>query len=141
MIIRGWRSVSLPPEWPSCWPHGSRSPRRRSHPPQPAPDADWPLARGRGELGGLVGGGFNIDWQPQPVNQCSLFLRAGYVLLQQEALVPGSLEIIAEPAYQSVFEGKTANVGSVVALLKYNIRTGTRFIPFVEAGGGVPFGS
>ncbi len=109
--------------------------------PPPAPDAEWPLARGRVELGGLVGGGFNIDWQPEPVNQFALFLRAGYVFLEQEALVPGSLEIVAEPAYHAVFEGKTAQVGSVAVLLKYNVRTGSRFIPFVEGGGGVSFAS
>ncbi len=108
---------------------------------QPAPPADWALARGRVELGGLVGGGFNIDWQPEPVNQFALFLRAGYVFLEQEALVPGSLELVAEPAYQAVFEGKTAQVGSLAVLLKYNLRTGSRVIPFVEGGGGVSFAS
>jgi hypothetical protein len=47
-------------------------------PPSPAAPADWPPASGRVELGGLVGGGFNIDWQPEPANQFALFLRAGY---------------------------------------------------------------
>jgi opacity protein-like surface antigen len=110
-------------------------------PPPPAPLAEWPLARGRVELGGLAGGGFNIDWQPEPVNQFSLFLRAGYVFLEQEALVPGSLEVVAEPGYLAVFEGKTAQVASLAALLKYNLRTGTRLVPFVEGGGGVSYAS
>ena len=110
-------------------------------PPQPASHADWPLARGRVELGGLLGGGVNIDSQPEPVTLLSVFLRAGYVFLQQEALVPGSLEIVAEPGYLAVFEGKTANVGSLAALFKYNIRTGTRLVPFVEGGGGVSYAS
>ncbi len=109
--------------------------------PQPPPPDDWPFARGRLEVTALLGGGFNIDRQPDSVTLLPVFLRVGYVFVQQAALLPGSLEVVAEPGYVSALDGKTTHVGSLAALLKYNLRTGTRLAPFLAGGGGISYAS
>jgi opacity protein-like surface antigen len=68
--------------------------------------------------------------------------RVGYVFhdVQREIDFPGSFEIVLQPSYLTVFQQKrTAHVGGVASLLKYNFRTGTDFTPFVEAGAGVSY--
>jgi hypothetical protein len=69
--------------------------------------------------------------------------RVGYVLAQQDRFLPGSVEIIGEPMYLAVLEpsNETAHAFGVSALVKYNIWTGTRWVPFLEGGGGVSYAS
>lgn len=56
-------------------------------------------------------------------------------------LQAGSLEVVIEPTYLTVFQHQTVHVGGLAALLKYNFRTGTRWTPYLVGGAGVSFAS
>jgi hypothetical protein len=100
----------------------------------------WPFAPGRLSLGAETGGGFTAAHGVRDAKLYALFGRIGYVLAEQRVFLPGSLEVVAEPNYLYVWEGtKTSNLFGFTADLKYNFRTGTRFVPFVEGGGGISY--
>ncbi len=101
----------------------------------------WLFRSGRVEVGMQVGGGFSVAEHTRNASLFTFLPRVGYVFTQQSHFLPGSLEIVGEPAYIVVFERKTAHVGGLSALLKYNFWTGSRWTPFVEGGGGVSFAS
>jgi hypothetical protein len=101
----------------------------------------WLFTPGRITLGIHGGGGFSMAGGQRDAELAMLAGRVGYVVAQQERMLPGSLEVVGEPFYLAVFQDKTAHVGGFSALVKYNIWTGTRFVPFVEGGGGVSYAS
>ncbi|HWT80257.1 MAG TPA: acyloxyacyl hydrolase, partial [Candidatus Methylomirabilis sp.] len=104
-----------------------------------AEQGQWAFAPGRIELGALIGGGFSIA--KQEATEFSLFPRIGYVSARQEHFLPGSFEIVGEPFYLTIFQDQTVHVGGLTGLIKYNFRTGTRWTPYFEGGGGVSFAS
>jgi lipid A 3-O-deacylase len=99
----------------------------------------WLFAPGRIELGALTGGGFGISQESTQL--FALAARFGYVVAQQDVFLPGSFEIVGEPSYFAVFEGRTAHGGELSALLKYNFWTGTKFTPYFLGGGGLSYAS
>ncbi len=103
----------------------------------------WLFTPGRVTLGVGAGGGFSTAHGLRTASLAMLAGRVGYVIAQQDRFLPGSLEVVAEPLYLVVLEPghETAHAFGFSALLKYNIWTGTRFVPFVEGGGGVSYAS
>lgn len=99
----------------------------------------WLFTPGRVEVGAQVGGGFSMQNGIRDASLFTLLPRVGYVVVQQEAILPGSLEIVGEPGYFTVFEGRTAHAWGLAALIKYNVWTGTRLTPFLEGGAGVSY--
>ncbi len=97
----------------------------------------WLFTPGRFELGAQVGGGFSN----RAAQLLEVVPRLGYVLTQQEVFLPGSLEVVGEPSYFAVFEGRTAHGAGLSALLKYNIWTGTKLTPYLLGGGGLSYAS
>jgi len=97
----------------------------------------WLFPPGRIEVGAQVGGGFSN----RPVQLLKFVPRLGYVLTQQEVLLPGSVEVVGEPSYFAAFEGRTAHGVDVAALLKYNSWTGTKLTPYLPGGGGLSYAS
>ena len=79
--------------------------------------------------------------ETRPATLFAFLPRIGYVFAQQERFLPGSLEIVGEPSYFTVFEHQTAHVGGVAALLKYNVSTGTTLTPYLVGGAGVSYAS
>ncbi len=106
-----------------------------------AAEGRWLFSPGRFEIGLQAGGGFSVAERTRGATLLTLLPRVGYVFTQQGHILPGSLEVVAEPAYIVVFEHKTSHVGGLSALLKYNVWTGTRWTPFVEGGGGISVAS
>ncbi len=101
----------------------------------------WAFAPGRIELGAQVGGGFSLAENTREATEFALLPRIGYVFAEQGHFLPGSFEIMGEPTFLTVFQHQTVYVGGLAALLKYNIRTGTRWTPYLVGGGGVSFAS
>jgi hypothetical protein len=101
----------------------------------------WRFTPGRLTLGFHAGGGFSTASETRDSEMAMVAGRVGYVFAQQERVLPGSVEVVGEPFYLAVFQGHTAHVGGFSVLLKYNIWTGTRFVPFVEGGGGASYAS
>ncbi len=99
------------------------------------------FAPGRIELGAQVGGGFSLAENTREATEFALLPRIGYVFAEQGHFLPGSFEIMGEPTFLTVFQHQTVYVGGLAALLKYNIRTGTRWTPYLVGGGGVSFAS
>ncbi len=99
----------------------------------------WPFRAGRFEVGVQTGGGMALQHDPRSASVFALLPRMGYVVYEVERGVPGSVEIIAQPTYLTVFERGTAHVGGLAGVLRYNFRTGTRVTPFAEAGAGVSY--
>jgi opacity protein-like surface antigen len=103
--------------------------------------ADWSFTPGRIELGVQIGGGFSLAGTTRETTEFAFLPRLGYVFAQQEYFLPGSFEIVGEPTYLTVFQHQTVHVGGLAALLKYNVRTGSRWIPYLVGGVGVSFAS
>ncbi len=104
-----------------------------------AQNGRWLFPPGRIELGAQAGGGFGFsDYATQLF---SLGGRFGYVFTEQEVFLPGSLEIVAEPSYFAVVQGRTAHGGDLSALFKYNFWTGTKLTPYLIGGGGLSYAS
>ena len=101
----------------------------------------WSFSPGRLELGAQTGGGWSIDENKREATEFALLPRIGYVFAQQEHFLPGSFEIVGEPTYLTVFQHQTVHVGGLAVLLKYNVRTGTRWTPYLVGGGGISFAS
>ncbi len=99
----------------------------------------WDFPPGRIELGVQLGGGFSLAESTREATEFALPPRIGYVFAQQEHVLPGSVELVAEPTFLTVFQHQTVYVGGLAALLKYNFRTGTRWTPYLLGGGGVSF--
>jgi len=95
------------------------------------------FAPGRLTVGGFVGGGFSLQPETRSATLFALFPRVGYVLAEQAHVLPGSLEVAAEPGYVAVWQSQAASVFSLSVFLKYNVFTGTRLTPFAEFGAGV----
>ena len=109
--------------------------------PEEAAAGQWLFTPGRIELGGMAGGGFSPAEKRRPATLFAFLPRLGYVFVQQEQFLPGSLEIVGEPTYFTVFQPQTAHVGGFAALLKYNVSTGTAWTPYLVGGAGVSFAS
>lgn len=107
----------------------------------PASQSPWPFRTGRFEVGMQTGGGVALQHDPRSASVFALLPRLGYVFYEVERGLPGSVEVVAQPSYLTVFERGTAHVGGLAALLRYNFRTGTRFTPFAEAGAGASYAS
>ena len=103
---------------------------------QSPPRDSWLFREGRFEVGAMAGGGVSLQHEPRSGTVLALLPRLGYVFYEVEHGVPGSLEIVAQPGYLVLFQDRTAHVGSLSVLLKYNVRTRTDFTPFLELGGG-----
>jgi opacity protein-like surface antigen len=88
-----------------------------------------------------AGGGISLQHDPRGGIVFALLPRLGYVVHEFTAIVPGSVEIVAQPTYLAVFQGDTAHVGGLAFLAKYNFRTGTAWTPYVEGGAGVSYAS
>ena len=101
----------------------------------------WSFSPGRIELGAQIGGGFSLAENSREATEFAFLPRIGYVFAQQEHFLPGSFEIVGEPAFLTVFQHETVYVGAVAALLKYNFRTGTRWTPYLVGGAGLSFAS
>ena len=70
-----------------------------------------------------AGGGISLQHDPRGGIVFALLPRLGYVVHEFTAIVPGSVEIVAQPTYLVVFQGDTAHVGGRVRA--DNFRTGT----------------
>jgi hypothetical protein len=73
------------------------------------------------------------------VNFAPLFFQIGYTVTDVHGPFPvrGSLEVIFEPTFMFISEpAKTFGEGASI-LLRYNFVTGTRWVPFFEAGIGI----
>lgn len=73
------------------------------------------------------------------VNFAPLFFQIGYTVTDVHGPFPvrGSLEVIFEPTFMFISEPtKTFGEGASI-LLRYNFVTGTRWVPFFEAGIGI----
>jgi len=110
------------------------------HPEEKLRD-DWLFARGRVEIGGHIGGGFSMQHQDRSASLFTVVPGISYVFAEYEGSLPGSLEIVGEPSCFAVFEGRTAHVSGLAALIKYNFRTGTKLTPFIDAGTGISYGT
>ncbi len=86
-----------------------------------------------------MGGGFSLEPEHRGASLFMLLPRIGYVFFEQGAILPGSLGIVAEAGYFTVFQGRTAHMWSLAGLLKYNLWTGTRVTPFLEVGAGISY--
>lgn len=104
-----------------------------------AAEGRWLFSPGRVTLALLVGGGVSVAPDTRDSNLLALFQRIGYVLAQQEAFLPGSLEVVGELSYLAVLQDHASHVFGMAPLLKYNFWTGTRLTPFVEGGAGVMY--
>jgi lipid A 3-O-deacylase len=49
----------------------------------------------------------------------------------------GNFELLLEGTFLYLFEPKSGRAGGVAPMLRYNFLTGSRFIPFLQAGAGV----
>jgi len=105
---------------------------------EPAQDG-WLFRDGRMEVGVQTGGGVALQHDPRSASIFALLPRLGYVVYEVEHGLPGSLELVAQPNYLTVFQQDTAHVFGLAGLLKYNFRTDTRFTPFAEMGAGVSY--
>ena len=105
----------------------------------PEPERAWLFRQGRLELGLQMGGGLALQHEPRDASVFAVLPRVGYVFYEvpRDFYVPGSFEVVLQPSYLTVFQDRTAHVGGLASLLKYNFRTGTNFTPFLEAGAGV----
>ncbi len=101
----------------------------------------WSFSPGRVELAVQLGGGFSLAESTREATAFALLPRLGYVFGEQAHLLPGSFEIVGEPTYLTVFQHQTVHVGGLAALLKYNIRTGTPWTPYLVGGAGLAFAS
>jgi opacity protein-like surface antigen len=101
----------------------------------------WSFSPGRIELGVQLGGSFSLAESTRDATAFAVLPRLGYVFAEQAHLLPGSFEIVGEPTYLTVFQHQTVHVGGLAALLKYNVRTGTRWTPYLEGGAGLSFAS
>lgn len=110
-------------------------------PPEVAEADEWGLTPGRIELGAMVGGGFSLAGTTREATEFAFLPRLGYVFAEQEHFLPGSFEVVTELAYLTVFQHQTVHVGGIAALLKYNVRTGSRWTPYLVGGAGVSFAS
>ncbi len=104
-------------------------------------DDGWLFGKGRVEVGIQLGGGVALQHDPRSASVFTVLPRVGYVFheVQRDHVLPGSFEIALQPSYLTVFQKRTAHVGGLASLLKYNFRTGTNFTPFLEAGAGVSY--
>ncbi len=108
---------------------------------QPERDDGWLFGEGRVEVGLQLGGGVALQHDPRSASVFAFLPRVGYVFheVQRDRAFPGSFEIVLQPSYLTVFQKRTAHVGGLASLLKYNVRTGTNFTPFAEAGAGISY--
>src|SRR5574337_1123869 len=111
----------------------------QERPPEEKLRGDWLFTKGRVEIGGHVGGGFSMQHRDRSASLFTVSPRIGYVFAEHEGSLPGSLEIVGEPSYFAVFEGRTAHLLGLAALIKYNFRTGTKLTPFIDAGTGISY--
>ncbi len=109
--------------------------------PEEAAAGQWLFTPGRVELGEMAGGGFSVAEKTRPTTLFAFLPRLGYVFVQQDQFLPGSLEIVGEPTYFTVFQHRTVHVGGLAALLTYNVSTGTAWTPYLVGGAGVSFAS
>ena len=109
--------------------------------PEEAEREQWSFSPGTFELGVLIGGGFSLAETSREATEFAVLPRIGYVLVQQEHFLPGSVELVGEPFYLTVFQHQTVHAGGFAALLKYNVRTGTRWTPYLVGGAGLSFAS
>ena len=119
----------------------SSSARAQTRLPETAERERWSFSPGRIELGAQIGGGFSLAENSREATEFALLPRIGYVFAEQGHVLPGSFEIVGEPTFLTVFQHQTVYVGGLAALLKYNIRTGTRWTPYLVGGGGLSFAS
>jgi lipid A 3-O-deacylase len=49
----------------------------------------------------------------------------------------GNFELLLEGTFLYIFEPKSGRAGGIAPVLRYNFLTGSRFIPFLQAGAGV----
>lgn len=110
--------------------------------PKTTNDLSGPLKRGAKEWGVFLGGGTGFGKRS---NTQMLFAggRFGYVLTPElfSGRMRGNVEYVfdALPLF-AVFQPQNAyGAGFNPLILKYNFTSGTRMIPFIEAGGGVIF--
>jgi opacity protein-like surface antigen len=90
-------------------------------------------------MGVQGGGGVALQHDPRSASVFTVMPRVGYVFYEPERGLPGSFEIVVQPSYLTAFQKRTAHVGGVASLLKYNLRTGTNFTPFAEGGAGISY--
>jgi opacity protein-like surface antigen len=109
--------------------------------PEEAEQDRWGFTAGRIELGAQIGVGFSLADKTREATEFALVPRIGYVFAEQGHVLPGSFEIVGEPAFLTVFQHETVYVGAIAALLKYNFRTGTRWTPYLVGGAGLSFAS
>ncbi len=109
--------------------------------PETAEQERWGFSSGRFELGAQIGGGFSLAENSREATEFAFIPRLGYVFAEQGHVLPGSFEIVGEPAFLTVFQHETVYVGALAALLKYNFRTGTRWTPYLVGGAGLSFAS
>ncbi len=104
----------------------------QEQPQDKATEEQWLFRPGRVEVGVQLGGGFSLAEHTRESVLYGVFPRVGYIFAQQTHILPGSFEIVGEPAYILVYEHGASHVGAFSALLKYNFWTGTRWTPFIE---------
>ncbi len=106
------------------------------------------LKKGTIEWGFMTGYGLSnsLGASRAGIDFFTLLPKVGYVFIELQGKPPlkGSLEVIAEAApvllaFESspAFGSQTIYGGGLTALLRYDLRTGTRILPFVEGGAGL----
>jgi len=102
---------------------------------------DKPLRKGMHEWGIMTGYGRStaVGASKPNIDFFSLMPRFGYVFaeIQGPFSLRGSAEVIAEAVPMLLpFESQTIYAGGLTGLLRYDLTTGTRLVPFLEGGAG-----
>jgi lipid A 3-O-deacylase len=104
---------------------------------------ETPLRKGAIEWGMLAGYGLSNAIGPSKagIDFVTLMPRVGYVFAESHGPPPlqGSLEGVVEavPALVAFEDAQTIYGGGFNLLLRYDVATGTRVVPFVEGGAGI----
>ena len=106
-----------------------------------AEENQWVLAPGRVEAGIQLGGGYSFATNTRDATEYSFMPRIGYVFAEQNHFLAGSLEIFGEPMFLAVFQHQSVQVGGITTGLKYNFRTGTPWVPYIQGGVGLSYAS
>lgn len=104
---------------------------------------DTPLPKGTNEWGLMTGYGLSnaLGASKPGIDFVTLLPRFGYVFAEFGEKPPwkGSLQAVVEavPALVAFEDSQTIYGGGFNLLLRYDISTGTRLVPFLEGGAGV----
>ena len=141
-LVMFWAGVAVAVEEPGKSRLGLSLPLQAPARPSGGPAFPGELRKGSQEFTFLVGYGDQADI-PESSREDREFLfltpRWGVVLTEPlgRSFWRGGLEFLTEPSAIITADKPRVLSGGIAALLKYNFYTGTRLMPFVEAGAGL----